>query len=701
MKRTWMWALPVGGAVLLLGEQGCPIDMDEDGWTACGKDEDPLGGTCDCDDGRSDVYPGAEETCYDDIDQDCDGSDWTDCPGVPVKAHTGDVVITEVMHNTRMVLETEGQWFEITNVTPDKTFNLEGWTFGDGQRAWTVPLGEPYLLSPGQVATVGPNPDSINNGRVHIELICSNLYLATEQGFRISIAASDGTPIDWVQFSFEPGAFPYLEGHALALSSNQYSGELNDDPASWCVSFDPIHASTDFGTPWKPNPVCPPDVDGDAYTMDVDCNDLDASVNPGTAEVAGNGIDDDCDGEVDEAPKYQPGAVIITEIMYNPWQTFDRDGEWFEVYNTTDEPIDMEGWSVGDTLDTPDTHVILDKAIVEPHDYFVFGVNEDTTLNGGVEVDYVMPRLGFSNAYHAAEGFKDQIRIIYDNTLIDAVAYGDGTFPDVRGYSITLDADAYDHQANDIGHNWCLASSPITDDPWVDSGTPGAPNDICPPDEDNDGYRADLDCDDTDDAVHPGMEETVNGKDDDCNGAVDEDPPGPATVVICEFMANPEASLDIYGEYFELLNPSATYSVDVNGWTIRDGAGSSFVIDNGGPMVLVPYSFTLFARSAELPLNGDIEPEYAYGGALGLGESAADEVTVEYEGVLIDRVAYDPDNGWDIPSGASLEFSPDLFTRYNPDVTNDDPDNWCPGDVVYNSGGDRGTPGWGNSQCFL
>jgi hypothetical protein len=41
------------------------------------------------------------------------------------------------------------------------------------------------------------------------------------------------------------------------------------------------------------------DADGDGFACDVDCNDRDASVHPGSADVC-DGIDNDCDGEVDE-----------------------------------------------------------------------------------------------------------------------------------------------------------------------------------------------------------------------------------------------------------------------------------------------------------------------------------------------------------------------------------------------------------------
>jgi len=46
----------------------------------------------------------------------------------------------------------------------------------------------------------------------------------------------------------------------------------------------------------------------------------------------------------------------------------------------------------------------------------------------------------------------------------------------------------------------------------------------CTEDLDGDGYGAELDCDDSDPAVHPGAREYWDGKDNDCDGVVDVSP---------------------------------------------------------------------------------------------------------------------------------------------------------------------------------
>lgn len=53
----------------------------------------------------------------------------------------------------------------------------------------------------------------------------------------------------------------------------------------------------------------PQDNDGDGFDSSVDCDDWDPAVNPGAAEICNNGIDDDCDGEVDDLDVCVSGTV--------------------------------------------------------------------------------------------------------------------------------------------------------------------------------------------------------------------------------------------------------------------------------------------------------------------------------------------------------------------------------------------------------
>ncbi len=44
----------------------------------------------------------------------------------------------------------------------------------------------------------------------------------------------------------------------------------------------------------------------------------------------------------------EPSSIIISEIMMDPGAVEDVEGEWFEVYNTTLDPIDMNGMTISD-----------------------------------------------------------------------------------------------------------------------------------------------------------------------------------------------------------------------------------------------------------------------------------------------------------------------------------------------------------------
>lgn len=163
------------------------------------------------------------------------------------------------------------------------------------------------------------------------------------------------------------------------------------------------------------------------------------------------------------------GSIIITEIMKNSVAVDDAFGEYFEVYNTTGASIDMQGWVISDA--DSDSHTITTSVVVPSMGYVVFGRNETFAVNGGVTVAYQYSGIFMSNG-------ADEVQIECSGTIIDAVAYTDGAFPDTAGVSMELSTNAYTSVANNEGANWASAISTFGSG---DSGTPGAVNDNSAP----------------------------------------------------------------------------------------------------------------------------------------------------------------------------------------------------------------------------
>lgn len=172
---------------------------------------------------------------------------------------------------------------------------------------------------------------------------------------------------------------------------------------------------------------------------------------------------------------FQRGTVLITEFMKDPSSVSDASGEWIELYNPAPGRINLEGMVLSDggsnshTIDNNGNGLFL-----RPGRYMVLGSNDTPATNGGIPVRYRW------SGFTLANGADSIILTAANGALMDRVDYDDGVlWPDSPGMSISLDPAVTDALANDDPANWCHSTTPISvANP--DTGTPRAPNDVCP-----------------------------------------------------------------------------------------------------------------------------------------------------------------------------------------------------------------------------
>ncbi len=159
-------------------------------------------------------------------------------------------------------------------------------------------------------------------------------------------------------------------------------------------------------------------------------------------------------------------TILISEIMKDPAAVADADGEWFEIYNYGSTDVNINGWTIKD-LGT-DQHVIDNGGplIVPAGGFLVLGVNNNSSTNGGVSVDYTYSGIYLGNADD------ELILIAADGTTeVDRVTWDDGiNWPDPTGASMVYTGTAA--QDNNDPALWTTAS-----EPWPgsagDRGSPG------------------------------------------------------------------------------------------------------------------------------------------------------------------------------------------------------------------------------------
>ncbi len=242
------------------------------------------------------------------------------------------------------------------------------------------------------------------------------------------------------------------------------------------------------------------DADGDGITADEDCDDTDASVNPGAAEIC-DGIDNDCDGEVDEN---------VTSTWY---VDYDNDG-----FGDAGSPVDA--------CEPPEGTVANDNDCDDLNDRVYPGAREicdgiDNDCNGIVDDGGVYTWYADADG----DGFGDP-----DSAIEDCA--------EPAGYVQTADdCDDSDAEIRPDAEEQCNG---LDDDcnGLVDDGALDALDWYL--DADGDGFGdedsrttdcaapADHvedagDCDDTSVDINPDAAEVCDGLDNDCDGLVDDD----------------------------------------------------------------------------------------------------------------------------------------------------------------------------------
>ena len=249
-----------------------------------------------------------------------------------------------------------------------------------------------------------------------------------------------------------------------------------------------------------------PDDDNDGVEDDFDCKPFDPAISPDTPEAC-NGIDDDCDGEIDE--KNAEGCQVF-------WQDIDADG-----HGSMDAPSRcLCGEALSLFYTVPD-------AENEPSDC----ADLDNQIKPGVVE--VCDTLDNDCDGLTDEGFDDSDGDLKPDCT-DADDDGDGT-PDFEDCApnnpeIYIGAqevcNGVDDDCNGLTDEYdAIGCTPY----YLDADSDGQGTDSVPPSclcfpDPGTLYTAFGwgDCDDLSDTTYTGAEELCNGVDDDCDGFTDE-----------------------------------------------------------------------------------------------------------------------------------------------------------------------------------
>jgi len=332
--------------------------------------------------------------------------------------------------------------------------------------------------------------------------------------------------------------------------------DTDGEDSQGCVAYYLDMDGDGFGLDSDSRCLCDPV--GDYTTEDGgDCNDEQGNINPGAAEVCGNIVDDDCDGETDEAgcqgcatyyldvDDDTYGVTGDTKCLSSPEgdYTATRGGDCDDVLGDVNPGADETcGNDMDDDCDsqTDEENALGCTTFYRDEDDDGWGTDLNKCLCAAEGI-YTTDQYGDCNDFTSSIN-PDQVESCnnMDDDCDGATDEEDATGCAI--YYFDFDDDDYGLSEN----SKCLCS------------------------EDG-NYTADVggDCNDEDGLANPGGNEVCNSKDDDCNGTTDEEPGAPPCSQYASyesyFKDNDEDGYGLTADEKCLCGVSGLYSVTTGG----------------------------------------------------------------------------------------------------------------------------------------
>jgi hypothetical protein len=418
---------------------------------------------------------------------------------------------------------------------------------------------------------------------------------------------------------------------------------VNDDEARWCdAPAGSVYLAPNAGTPGAANPPCPVEASGGTC------------LEHGVARAI--------------VPP-RAGDLVITEVMGSPGRASDSVGEWFEVLARAQ--VDLNELTVQNGAGSTDTLQSTTCLPVAEGEYALLARSADGFVNG----DLPPPRATYALSFSSGN---ERVILRLGDAGIDEVAL----LASSSGRAWQLDPGRLDEVSNDDPSSFCKAPNRWTHDGGGDFGSPGAENPPCQLDAGaaTDGGAV-TDGDRCLDPVTAAARAVRH--------------PAVGDLVITEWLADPAAVADAFGEYVEVL---VRADVDLNGVVLGDSSTRTSTVQRAGCVAVRANSWVLFARNDNPAVNGNLPPAVATFG-FDLNNGSGDSIRlVGADGGLLDSVSYATAR-----TGASTQLRVGLADPWANDLAGNlcvTPDAGTSRWLLLDGGlSDFGTPGRANVAC--